>query len=142
MASYLGRRKFLARLGSAAAAWPLATRAQQPTPVVGFLSSRSPNESAHLVAAFRQGLEESGYLEGQHVHISFLWAEGGYARLPELAAELVRAGVAVIASVGGPVSALAAKQATATNRSSRSAAIPSNTAWSPASTDRAATSLW
>src|SRR5262249_26471809 len=70
--------------------------------------------SAYLVAAFRQGLEESGYLEGQNVHILFRWAEGGYARLPELAAELVHARVAVIASVGGPISALAAKQATAT----------------------------
>jgi putative ABC transport system substrate-binding protein len=89
-------------------------RAQQPTPVIGFLSSRSPNESEHVVAAFRQGLEESGYLEGQNVHISFRWAEGGYAQLPELAAELVHAHVAVIASVGGPISALAAKQATAT----------------------------
>src|SRR5262249_23023885 len=108
------RRAFITLLGGAAAAQPLAAPAQQPTPVVGFLSSRSPNESAHLVAAFRQGLEESGYLEGQHVHISFRWAEGGYARLPELAAELVHARVAVIASVGGPVSALAAKQATAT----------------------------
>jgi len=107
------RREFITLLGSAVV-WPLTARAQQPTPVVGFLSSRSPNESAHLVAAFRQGLEESGYLEGQNVHISFRWAEGGYARLPELAAELVHARVAVIASVGGPISALAAKQATAT----------------------------
>jgi putative tryptophan/tyrosine transport system substrate-binding protein len=103
----LRRRELITLLGGAAA-WPLAARAQQATPVIGFLSSRSPNESAHLVAAFRQGLEESGYLEGQHVHISFRWAEGGYARLPELAAESVRARVAVIASVGGPVSALAA----------------------------------
>ena len=107
------RREFITLLGSAVV-WPLTARAQQPTPVVGFLSSRSPNESAHLVAAFRQGLEESGYFDGQNVHISFRWAEGGYARLPELAAELVHARVAVIASVGGPISALAAKQATAT----------------------------
>src|SRR6516162_3667434 len=107
------RRGFITLLGGAAVTWPLTARAQQPTPVVGFLS-RSPNESEHLVAAFRQGLEESGYLEGQNVHISFRWAEGGYARLPELAAELVHARVAVIASVGGPISALAAKQATAT----------------------------
>src|SRR5215831_20029217 len=103
------RREFITLVGGAAATWPLAAHAQQPpTPVVGFLSSRSPNESAHLVAAFRRGLEESGYLEGQNVHISFRWAEGGYARLPELAAELVHARVAVIASVGGPISALAA----------------------------------
>jgi putative ABC transport system substrate-binding protein len=70
------RREFILALGSTVAGWPLAARAQQPTPVGGFLSSRSPNESAHLVAAFRQGLEESGYLEGQNVHISFRWAEG------------------------------------------------------------------
>ena len=107
------RREFITLLGSAVV-WPLTARAQQPTPVVGFLSSRSPNESAHLVAAFRQGLEESGYFDGQNVHISFRWADGGYSRLPELAAELVHARVAVIASVGGPISALAAKQATAT----------------------------
>jgi len=111
--SDMRRRDCITLLGSVAA-WPLAARAQQPTPVVGFLSSRSPNESAHLVVAFRQGLEESGYLEGQNVHISFRWAEGAYARLPELAAELVHARVAVIVSVGGPISALAAKQATAT----------------------------
>jgi putative ABC transport system substrate-binding protein len=106
------RREFITLLSGAGVAWPLAARAQQRSfPVIGFLSSRSPNESAHLVAAFRQGLEESGYLEGQNVHISFRWAEGGYIRLPELAAELVHARVAV---VGGPISALAAKQATAT----------------------------
>ena len=107
------RREFITLLGGAAAVWPFVVRGQQPMPVIGFLSSRSPNESAHLVAAFRQGLKESGYLESQNVHISFRWAEGGYDRLPELAAELVHARVAVIASVGGPISALAAKEATA-----------------------------
>ena len=96
-------------------AWPFAVRAQQATtPLIGFLSSRSPNESEALGAAFRQGLAEGGYAEGQNVHLAFRWAEGRYDRLPELAAELVKAQVAVIASVGGSVSALAARSATTT----------------------------
>jgi putative ABC transport system substrate-binding protein len=108
------RREFITLLGAATAALPLATYAQQPTPVVGFLSSRSPGESAKLVAAFQQGLKETGYLEGRDVHIAFRWAEGRYDRLPELATELIQAQVAVIASVGGSVTALAAKSATQT----------------------------
>jgi putative tryptophan/tyrosine transport system substrate-binding protein len=109
------RREFVALIGSGAAAWPLGALAQQTTtPLIGFLSSRSPNESEPLVAAFRQGLAETGYVEGQNVHIAFRWAEGRYGRLPELAAELAKAQVAVIASVGGSVSALAAKSATRT----------------------------
>ena len=109
------RREFITLLGSAATAWPLAARAQQTTtPLIGFLSSRSPNEFEALVAAFRQGLAESGYVEGQNIHLAFRWAEGRYDRLPELAAELVKAQVAVIVSVGGSVSALAAKSATRT----------------------------
>jgi putative ABC transport system substrate-binding protein len=108
------RRDFIKGI-SVWAAWPLAARAQQATtPLIGFLSSRSPNESEALVAAFRQGLAEAGYAEGQNVHLAFRWAEGRYDRLPELAAELVKAQVAVIASVGGSVSALAAKAATRT----------------------------
>src|SRR5207248_4385980 len=79
-----------------------------------FLSSRSPNESEALIAAFRQGLAEAGYAEGQNVHLTFRWAEGRYDRLPELATELVKSQVAVIASVGGSVSALAAKSASST----------------------------
>ncbi len=109
------RRKFITLLGGVAVAWPLAARAQQATtPLIGFLSSRSPTESEALVAAFRQGLAETGYVEGQNIHIAFRWAEGRYDRLPELAAELVEAKVAMIASVGGSVSALAAKSATKT----------------------------
>ncbi|MGB9314652.1 MAG: ABC transporter substrate-binding protein, partial [Pseudolabrys sp.] len=84
------RREFISLVGGVAATWPIAVQAQQPTPVVGFLSSRSPGESAELVAAFRQGLKETGYLEGQDVHIAFRWAEGRYDRLTELAAELVK----------------------------------------------------
>jgi putative tryptophan/tyrosine transport system substrate-binding protein len=109
------RREFIILFGSTAVGLPLTAHAQQATtPLIGFLSSRSPNESETLVAAFRQGLAESGYVEGQNVHIAFRWAEGRYDRLPELAAELVEAQVAVIASVGGSVSALAAKSATRT----------------------------
>src|SRR6516164_5081068 len=109
------RRDFIITLIGVVTACPFVTRAQQTTtPLIGFLSSRSPNESEALVAAFRQGLAEAGYVEGQNVHLAFRWAEGRYDRLPELAAELVKSQVAVIASVGGSVSALAAKSATRT----------------------------
>jgi ABC-type uncharacterized transport system substrate-binding protein len=114
MASYIGRRKFLATLGGAAA-WPLVARAQQRAmPVIGFLSSRSPGESATSEAAFRVGLKESDYAEGENAHIAFRWAEGQYHRLPVLAADLVAIRVAVIAAVGGGPSIMAAKAATAT----------------------------
>ena len=108
------RRDFIKVIAGSVAGWPQAAGAQQPTPVVGFLSSRSPGESAQFVDAFRQGLKEAGYFENKDVHISFRWAEGRYERLPRLANELVEAQVAVIASVGGSVSAVAAKSATKT----------------------------
>jgi putative ABC transport system substrate-binding protein len=109
------RRDFITPIGSAVAAWPLAARAQQPAmPVVGFLSSRSPGESAGVVAAFRQGFGESGFVEGQNVVIAFRWAEGHYDRLPALATELVDLHVAALFAAGGPPSALAAKAATST----------------------------
>ena len=107
------RRTFITLLGGAAVAWPLAARAQQPAmPTIGFLSSRSPGESANLVAAFRQGLREAGFVEGQNAAIAFRWAEGHYDRLPGLATELVELRVAVLFTAGGPPSAFAAKAAT------------------------------
>jgi putative ABC transport system substrate-binding protein len=106
------RRAFIAALGGAAA-WPLVARAQQPgTPVIGFLSSRSPGESASAVAAFRQGLGQIGYFEGKNLIIEYRWGEGQYDRLPALAAELVGRNVALIVATGGEPSAFAAKGAT------------------------------
>ena len=110
------RREFIAGFGATANAFLLSlfpSHAQQPAmPVVGYLSSRSPGESAAVVSAFRQGLGESGYVVGQNVAIEYRWAEGHYDRLPALAAELVGMRVAVILAAGGPPSALAAKKAT------------------------------
>ena len=109
------RREFIALLGGAATAWPVTGHAQRPVvPVIGFLNPVSPNGFEDRLRGFRQGLKETGYIEGENVVIDYRWAEGQLERLPELAADLVRRHVNVIAAFGGDTPALAAKTATAT----------------------------
>jgi putative tryptophan/tyrosine transport system substrate-binding protein len=109
------RREFITLFGGAAVTWPVAARAQQPTiPVVGYVHSDSPQTVASLLAAFREGLSETGYVEGQNVAIEYRWAQNDLSRIPELVADLVRRRVDVIAAPGSSAVALAAKAATTT----------------------------
>jgi putative tryptophan/tyrosine transport system substrate-binding protein len=111
----MDRRAFIGRVAIGLLAVPLVARAQQPAmPVIGFLGSASPAQWSPFVAAFRKGLNEAGYIEGQNVTIEFRWAEGQYDRLPAMAAELAQRRVAVIVAAGGTAAALAARKASAT----------------------------
>jgi putative ABC transport system substrate-binding protein len=108
------RREAIALLGGTLAVWPLAARGQQARPLIGYLGGRSPQADIRLIAAFRRGLAEAGYIEGRNVAIDFHWAEGQLIRLPDLAAELVRRAPDVIVATGGTRTAVEAKKATAT----------------------------
>jgi hypothetical protein len=103
------RREFITLLGGAAVAWPLGLRAQAPVhPVIGYLSARSPDDTWHLVEAFRRGLREGGFVEGQNATIEYRWGLGERERLAELASDLVRKPVSVLVTTGGEGAALAA----------------------------------
>jgi putative tryptophan/tyrosine transport system substrate-binding protein len=128
----VNRRELILLLGSAVA-WPAKANSREPLPAVGFLSSRSPEESQHLVAAFLKGLGNKGFVEGKNVVIEYRWAQGRYDQLPALAAELINRPVSVIFTAGGPPSALAAKAATSTIPIVfPPPMIPSVSAWLPA----------
>jgi putative ABC transport system substrate-binding protein len=108
------RRAFITLLGGAAAAWPLAARAEQPVPAIGVINAGSPDAQSHRMRAFRDGLKDTGYLEGENVSIEYRWGENQTDRVPALVTELIRRQVAVIVATGGSVPALAAKAGTTT----------------------------
>jgi putative tryptophan/tyrosine transport system substrate-binding protein len=115
MSVIIGRRELIATLSGSAIAWSLAAHGQQPAlPVVGFINGRTADDSARQGAAFRKGLVEAGYVEGQNVTVEYHWLDGRYDSLPSLIADLVRRRVAVIATPGATPAALAAKAATTT----------------------------
>jgi putative ABC transport system substrate-binding protein len=134
------RREFIVGLGGAATGWPLPARAQRSAmPVIGYLSSESPQPDTVRTAGFRKGLSESGFVEGQNVAVEYHWADGDYRRLPELAADLVRRQVTIIAAIGGTATAVAAKQLRQSRLFSTWALIRSNWDWLEVSTTRAPT---
>src|SRR5262249_30740367 len=136
----IGRRELLAALGGAAAAWSFAARAQQPaTPLVGFLDPRSPDVVRDRLRAFRQGLKETGYVEGENVTIAYRFAENQIDRLHDLAADLVRRQVALIATVAEEAAFVAKQRQRRFRFFSLSAETRSAWVWSPASPTRAAT---
>jgi putative ABC transport system substrate-binding protein len=108
------RRRFIGLVGCAAVAVPLSARAQQSIPVVGYLHSRGPDDSAHIVAGFRRGLPDGGFIDGQNVRIEYRWAHGQFDRLTALAQELARLPASVIVAGGGAPAPMAAKSATST----------------------------
>ena len=133
------RREFITLLGGAAVAWPLVARAQQPTPIVGLINGRSAQDAVRNVAAFRKGLDETGYVEGQNVMVEYHWLEGQFDRLPAVMADLVRRRVDVIAT---PAFALVPRRPKLRPRRSRSSSASATTRsswdWSPALPGRAA----